>query len=432
MDSARPAASSNVAVPPTTNELNPHEKAILLRKTRKLSRVFGEVPSSIQQASHFHPHAGVNGHTSSASSSSSSHRRSVSSLSTVASQSSSKRRQAVRKAPSQPNIRASVVAEADEPEPSPRLSSSQVAKDTESPSSPSSPAAITTGPASLDQIHRIRLAKLKRRLGEDALPSDILTPSRRQSKAADDLRFRKSLDTMPMTRSASRNSSVKHLRRTRSGLPDVPKKPEPPIDDPVAFHRRYVQNFGCEGRVTQASRNQTNQAIFDQEPPQYVDVVPKLPPVPSKPLATAEQQHPQSVGNMFTVAGAMGDDFDPPGAVTKEEHEAEPEPDRDDPVVSPESAELPSHVANAFQERRRRAAKLAQFFGVGYHDISSSLPISDLVSHSSYRPSPQSNPAVQVDITMKSRRFWGSGDERWTHKDADMVDVIDKLRDLRA
>ncbi|KAK1223815.1 hypothetical protein PQX77_013339 [Marasmius sp. AFHP31] len=420
MDSTR--SFSTVDVPPTTNELNPQEKAILLRKTRKLSRVFGEVPSSIQQASQFHPPAYGFGHTSSGSSSSSSHRRSVSSVSTVTSQASSKRRHVARKAPSQPNIRVSMLHEADEPLETPTVPKSSLTREADSSPSTATPGAVT-GPISYEHINHIRLAKLRRRLGEDKLPPDVLSSAVRQSNPADDLQFRKSMDAVPLRRGHSRNSSLKPpLRRSRSTVPEASAKSSPSVDDPVAFHRRYVQNFGCESRVTQATRKDTQQLPLGQEPSQYVDVVPTL---PSKPSDTSDQQQQQQQHNFFSVAGAMEDNFGSPNAVT--------ESDDRDSVISPDDPDQLSRAARtAFQERRRRAAKLAQFFGVGYHDLSGSLPISDLVSHTSYRPSSQSSPAVQVDIAMKGRRFWGSGDERWTYKDADMVDVIDRLRDLRA
>jgi len=80
-----------------------------------------------------------------------------------------------------------------------------------------------------------------------------------------------------------------------------------------------------------------------------------------------------------------------------------------------------------FQERRRRAAKLTQFFGVGYQDISASLPY---VAYDIPRSSNLPGPGVRVDVKMSGRRFWGDG--HGTLRDADIVDVIDKLRDLKA
>ncbi|KAF9270380.1 hypothetical protein L218DRAFT_993001 [Marasmius fiardii PR-910] len=400
MDNTLPVSS--IAVPPTTNDLDPQQKALLLKKTRKLSRVFGEEPSSIHQASQSHPHAGrrVGRDSSSSSCSSSSHRRSMSSLSTCTSQSSPRLKQVVRRAPSQPNIRASLLVE-----PVPRLPHDAKAPEDADHSG------VTPPP---EQLQRLRIAKLRRYLGEDRLPSELVTTT--TSSIKDDLRFRKSLDAMPVIRRSSRRSSEdKTLRRSRSTLLELPKNVEPLVDDPVAFHRRYVQNFGCEGRVTQASRRKHQQVKFEE----------KSPPAEST-SGRVKQPPPLSPSpGFFSVAGAMEDRFVRGNNTVLENNELD-------------SGSLPSQsrFGTGFQERRRRAAKLAQFFGVGYHDLSSSLTNSDLVSHSSssssYRESPQTIPTVQVDIAMKSRRFWGSGDERWTCKDADMLDVIDKLRDLKA
>jgi hypothetical protein len=95
--------------------------------------------------------------------------------------------------------------------------------------------------------------------------------------------------------------------------------------------------------------------------------------------------------------------------------------------ISVDSVLEPTH--NTFRDRRRRAAKLTQFFGVGYQDISSSIPRfardSDVSPGSGFPAE-----GVRVDVKMSSRRFWG--DAHGTVRDADMVDVIDKLRGLKA
>jgi hypothetical protein len=78
----------------------------------------------------------------------------------------------------------------------------------------------------------------------------------------------------------------------------------------------------------------------------------------------------------------------------------------------------------AFQERRRRVAKLTRFFGVGYQHISPSIP-------SDTFPSPPNPPseAVEVAINVGHRRFWGiQNDFQETH----MQEAIDKLRELRS
>ncbi|KAJ3776937.1 hypothetical protein FB446DRAFT_233708 [Lentinula raphanica] len=126
-----------------------------------------------------------------------------------------------------------------------------------------------------------------------------------------------------------------------------------------------------------------------------------------------------------------------------------------------------SNVDESFRERRRRAAKLAQFFGVEYHDLSASMPVTghaleppgqsigpstSPVANSNSNPNSNSNsnaiskpthdfvpsekweharvePSVQVGIKTNSRRFWGG---RGNLKEAEVGDVISKLRELRA
>lgn len=86
--------------------------------------------------------------------------------------------------------------------------------------------------------------------------------------------------------------------------------------------------------------------------------------------------------------------------------------------ISPEEDE----ERDAFAARRRRAAKLSRFFGVGH--LSSSL----LETSPSVLPLASSD---EVDVRMTSgRRMWGFLEE--THKDTNMEDVMGKLRGLRA
>ena len=92
----------------------------------------------------------------------------------------------------------------------------------------------------------------------------------------------------------------------------------------------------------------------------------------------------------------------------------------------------------AFTERRRRATKLAKFFGVGYHDLSKSLHIptkpspptdSSLDVTSPHYPSP----SIEVDVQLSGpTRFWGIIDGRRHAKEADMRDVAARLRVMKA
>lgn len=112
----------------------------------------------------------------------------------------------------------------------------------------------------------------------------------------------------------------------------------------------------------------------------------------------------------------------------------------------------------AFKLRRRRAAKLTHFFGVGYHDISTSMPSAAIPLGKSPPPPPPPSPpllkripsepqprssgsgmhtrtptSVEVDIKMSGRTgLWGIVDGRRNMKEADMGDVINKLREMKA
>ncbi|EEB90559.1 hypothetical protein MPER_11216 [Moniliophthora perniciosa FA553] len=168
--------------------------------------------------------------------------------------------------------------------------------------------------------------------------------------------------------------------------------------------------------------------MFAESAESQIEPQAALTPRSITPTQSTQDTEPQDVENQsilnVSIADSIGLDSTPKdgsGIVVRERDIDQ------DSVIGPDPAPLRS----TFQERRRRAAKLAQFFGVGYHDISASAPISELGAPPTRPQCPV--PAVQVDIRMKSRRFWGGGgDEYWTCNDADMVEVIDKLRDLRA
>lgn len=105
---------------------------------------------------------------------------------------------------------------------------------------------------------------------------------------------------------------------------------------------------------------------------------------------------------------------------------AQPPPvGRSNLALSPPSSGDPTD----FHERRRRAAKLSRFFGVGYQDFSSSMERSDPPPRMPSR-TPASKDEVGVKISAPGR-FWGLSDGR-RMRDAQMIDVIDKLRDLKA
>jgi hypothetical protein len=101
-------------------------------------------------------------------------------------------------------------------------------------------------------------------------------------------------------------------------------------------------------------------------------------------------------------------------------------------VISPSP---PTKPRVEFQERRRRVAKLSQFFGVDQAEIASSLvfakrddhhPVDDerrKLSLGSYAE------PMEVGVKMISRRRWGHGEDM---RDVELSDAINKLRFLKA
>lgn len=98
----------------------------------------------------------------------------------------------------------------------------------------------------------------------------------------------------------------------------------------------------------------------------------------------------------------------------------------------------------SFKARRRRAAKLARFFGVGYHDLSgstgfpvaaSTTPWGEVAESQHNHPDIYTEPpsSMSVDVKMSGpARFWGIMDGRQNMQDATVGDVISKLREMKA
>ncbi|KAF7966779.1 hypothetical protein HWV62_37033 [Athelia sp. TMB] len=82
-----------------------------------------------------------------------------------------------------------------------------------------------------------------------------------------------------------------------------------------------------------------------------------------------------------------------------------------------------------FTARRRRAAKLARFFGVGYHDVpTATSPAAKTSAISDGTRTPPVAPGVNVQVSSPGW-FWG---RRHTSQDVDIDDVIGKLRNMKA
>lgn len=82
-----------------------------------------------------------------------------------------------------------------------------------------------------------------------------------------------------------------------------------------------------------------------------------------------------------------------------------------------------------FTARRRRAAKLARFFGVGYRDVpAATSPAAKTSIISDGTRTPPVAPGVNVQVSSPGW-FWG---RRHTSQDVDIDDVIGRLRNMKA
>jgi hypothetical protein len=94
---------------------------------------------------------------------------------------------------------------------------------------------------------------------------------------------------------------------------------------------------------------------------------------------------------------------------------------------SPETSLLPSAMVN-FRERRRRAAKLSRFFGVGYQDLTSSIEVPESlvvrkVAHPRSDSAEEEESKITVDVKVSEpARFWGLSDGRQNLQEADVAE----------
>ncbi|KAJ7169572.1 hypothetical protein C8R46DRAFT_1217256 [Mycena filopes] len=115
--------------------------------------------------------------------------------------------------------------------------------------------------------------------------------------------------------------------------------------------------------------------------------------------------------NSTASIGTLGNDLE-----VEEEVPKTPPPFATFEIPDPMSAPA---TTTTFRERRRRAAKLSRFFGVGFQDIS----LGEVAP-----PVPTATAEVDVKVSA-GRRFWGFNERS---KDGDMQEAIQKLRGLKA
>ncbi|KAJ7130052.1 hypothetical protein C8R43DRAFT_896262 [Mycena crocata] len=235
----------------------------------------------------------------------------------------------------------------------------------------------------------------------------------------------------------SRVPSVPELKR--SGSLWAHPQPQRMLDDAAGeFQDRYLRNFGTgtmseRRRTLNVKRARKMAQVFGQEPPSeliqiqderekhdhfrdstatlstFLTVAPLRDRANSNSsTATVANENVNEDGN-----GAEGIPATPPPFSTSHV------------VDDPESS---THTTS-FQERRRRAAKLSRFFGVGFQDIDISLSPETAPAPAPAPTPPFSDSRAEVDVKVSGRRFWGFNDRS---KDGDMQEAIQKLRGLRA
>ncbi|KAG7450350.1 uncharacterized protein BT62DRAFT_927662 [Guyanagaster necrorhizus] len=405
---------SNGPVPLTTSELDgSNDKATLLKTARKLSRVFGQVSSSDQAMAP----PRLFRHKRSASSASSS----------LGSPKASKRytsqpdlRQA--EVPALPQINETAQGWTLAPQQDMLLDSPSPSFQTET-YPPTMPSNSVSSLASTAAAHAVTGRSKDITTGQQPpvppIPRHGRTGRLVQRKAA---RMR-SFDFTAGSGRQVDDSKAKDLKRSRS-LFSHKQGRAGGSEESLDFHQRYNRNFGEEGeisprqRLLNVKRARKMAQVFGQDPPSELILIDDAQPLSRRhSFSSNVSTHSLVPPTPSLMAG--------PSPSPEDERMPPHSKDLSDNVVSDLSDVDDFTFTSAFRERRRRAAKLSRFFGVAYQDMSSSVPTTAPPIEE------RSTPDVQVDVQITGRRFWGF-DGGHTTREADMADVIDKLRYLKA
>ncbi|KAK0208589.1 hypothetical protein DFS33DRAFT_1380098 [Desarmillaria ectypa] len=407
---------SHGPVPSTANELDgSKDKATLLKKARKLSRVFSEAPSLDQSIAAVGP-SKLFRHKRSASSASSS---SGSPKSSKRYTSQSDLRQA--EVPPLPQIKETapgwmLTPPQDIPPESP--SSVSLHTDTYYSNLNDSLSSLASAAAAHAITEQFKNMTVDQQPPIPPIPRLGRTRKQGRHKAA---RMRSFDFTADSYRQGDSNAKLKRSRSLfthKQGRTDT-------SEESLDFHQRYNRNFGEEDeispqqRLLNVKRARKMAQVFGQDPPSELILIDDARPSSRRESFSSNvSTHnivPPTPALMYSPSSSPEDERMP---LHSKDHSSNTIPtdlsDVDDITFTP-----------AFRERRRRAAKLSRFFGVAYQDMSSSVPtIAPPIEE-------QSTPDVQVDVQVTGRRFWGF-DGGYTTREADIADVIDKLRCLKA
>lgn len=406
-------SQSHGPVPRTPDELD--GKATL---ARKLSRVFGEMPS-------LDPSIVVVGPSKLFR-----HRRSASSASASSSSPTSSKRY-----PSQPDLR-----QAEAP-PLPQInetgsgwtqqdippgSSSSVSLRTDTyPSMPNdSVSSLTSAAATMERSKHITTGQQP---PVPSIPQPGRTREAGQRKAA---RMRSFDFTAGSDRQADRSKGK--LTRSRSLFANKQGRAGT-SEESLDFRQRYDRNFGEEGeispqqRLLNVKRARKMAQVFGEDPPSELIVIDDARPSSRRHSfssnISAHSIVPPTPALMYSPSSSPEDERMLPHPLDRFDNNNNN--NNNNPTDSADADDFT--FTSAFRERRRRAAKLSRFFGVAYQDVSPSV-VSTTASPIEQHP-PHDH--VQVDVQITGRRFWGF-DGGHTTREADMADVIDKLRCLKA
>jgi hypothetical protein len=430
-------------VPPTLNELDTLEKARLLKKARKLSRVFGEVPV-LEEASL--PLDDPRDNPVEA--------EHLQRPFTLSASGNSKRRSLLRLS-YQPDMSNQTPANDSNAvnETRPSLLDSNIIDVQDDNQSDSSITIISP-----EQERRIRLAKLTRYLGENVPPELVLRTDEIRINWSQSLgtsygveqKGRKRYDVVPNPPPASDDAFLipqaeKPASRWASGMGAIDQEPLPDTPQEYMSDRERVLNVKRVRKMTQVLCTflsppftilTVSNQLFGHDPPlELIHVTHRSPD-----SFTAMHVNRDSIATFHTFSSESTTSLPVPSmrslsAVTDPSSLTPCLPPRTPPTGN-DTMPAPHDAQSAsFQERRRRATKLAQFFGVAYHDISSSLAVPERTVFSA-KPTnidPKEDSTVQVDIKISGRnRLWGLADGRNNLREVDIVDARDKLRILKA
>ncbi|KAF8649811.1 hypothetical protein AX16_005576 [Volvariella volvacea WC 439] len=444
-----------IDLPPTTNELDPVEKARLLRKARKLSQVLGEIPTFEALKP---PNASTTSISSTQGPASDGHNVQVAAHDRRISQrlyqpllpnalqtfffaplpTSTALRPSTAPDPSAHNL-----ATKRRPVLSIHVPSLSVEKTNSSMLSPNQyPMSVPTSPV------QKRLSTIA---GTPPLESEAaVTDGYAESAVKPPLNRSSSMDINPPGSTIPPHTSLPfpslRLKRSQSlwshrGL----RRSKDPILH-QDFQRRYFRNFweeyanaDDEKHVLNVRRARKVAQIFGQEPPSELIVNSDLNRPRAQSLAhrTGSNHIPSSPVSSsqshLSSERAEGVDITEHAStevivnLNEDDHCSD---DFSDQLLH--RSTTPTKL-NAIDQHSKREAKLSRFFGVDYQDLRTCLEgVTPAVSRLDQDEDQMTPKDVDIKIGRRSRRFWNFGEGEGQMKDADISEVIEHLRGLKA